>query len=251
MSVSGEAALSGKVALVTGASRGIGRAIAHLLGERGAEVVGTATSDDGARRISDDLEQYGGYGMVLDVADAASVEAGLKQIAERSGAPQILVNNAGVTRDNLMLRMKEDDWESVLNTNLSGTFRASKAVLRGMAKARWGRIINISSVVSGMGNPGQANYCASKAGIEGFSRSLAKEMANRGITVNCVAPGFIDTDMTRKLDDSQRDAMLTVVPAGRLGEPDEIAAVVAFLASKEAGYITGETINVNGGMFMG
>lgn len=243
--------LEGKVALVTGASRGIGREIAKVLADRGAVVIGTATSEAGAEDITEALSPKGGYGIVMNVSDAESIDAGLKAVTEKSGAPVILVNNAGITRDNLLMRMKEDDWDAVINTNLSSIYRTSKAVLRGMAKARWGRIINISSVVAGMGNPGQVNYCAAKAGVEGMTRSLAKEMANRGITVNSVAPGFIDTDMTKKLDDSQRDAMMSVIPAGRLGEPEEVAAVVAFLASQEAAYVTGETINVNGGMFMG
>jgi len=245
--------LEGKVALVTGASRGIGKAIAHELARQGAEVVGTATSAEGAQAITDGLKEAGfsGYGIVMNVAEPESIEAGLKQLAEQSGAPLILVNNAGITRDNLLMRLKDDDWSEVLETNLSSVYRTSKAVLRGMAKARWGRIINISSVVAGMGNPGQGNYCAAKAGVEGFTRSLAKEMSNRGITANCVAPGFIDTDMTKKLDDKQREAMLEIIPAGRLGEPEEVAAVVAFLASDAAGYVTGETINVNGGMYMG
>ena len=245
--------LEGKVALVTGASRGIGKAIAHELARQGAEVVGTATSAEGAQAITDGLKEAGfsGYGIVMNVAEPESIEAGLKQLAEQSGAPLILVNNAGITRDNLLMRLKDDDWSEVLETNLSSVYRTSKAVLRGMAKARWDRIINISSVVAGMGNPGQGNYCAAKAGVEGFTRSLAKEMSNRGITANCVAPGFIDTDMTKKLDDKQREAMLEIIPAGRLGEPEEVAAVVAFLASDAAGYVTGETINVNGGMYMG
>lgn len=245
--------LEGKVALVTGASRGIGKAIAHELARQGAEVVGTATSAEGAQAITDGLKEAGfsGYGIVMNVAEPESIETGLKQLAEQSGAPLILVNNAGITRDNLLMRLKDDDWAEVLETNLSSVYRTSKAVLRGMAKARWGRIINISSVVAGMGNPGQGNYCAAKAGVEGFTRSLAKEMSNRGITANCVAPGFIDTDMTKKLDDKQREAMLEIIPAGRLGEPEEVAAVVAFLASDAAGYVTGETINVNGGMYMG
>jgi len=245
--------LEGKVALVTGATRGIGKAIAHELARLGAEVVGTATSAEGADSISEGLKAAGhnGYGLVMHVADPESIDAGLKQIAEKSGAPLILVNNAGITRDNLLMRLKDDDWASVLETNLSSVYRTSKAVLRGMAKARWGRVINVSSVVASMGNPGQGNYCAAKAGVEGFTRSLAKEMSNRGITANCVAPGFIDTDMTKKLDEKQRNAMLEIIPAGRLGEPDEIASVVAFLASDGAAYVTGETIHVNGGMYMG
>ena len=245
--------LEGKVALVTGASRGIGKAIAHALAAQGADVVGTATSAAGAEAISQSLADAGfkGYGIVMDVSDPDSIESGLNELTEKSGSPLILVNNAGITRDNLLMRLKEDDWTSVLETNLTSVYRLSKVVLRGMAKARWGRIINISSVVAGMGNPGQGNYCAAKAGVEGFTRSLAKEMSNRGITANCVAPGFIDTDMTKKLDDKQREAMLEIIPAGRLGEPEEVAAVVAFLASDAAGYVTGETIHVNGGMYMG
>ncbi|BEH14190.1 MULTISPECIES: 3-oxoacyl-ACP reductase FabG [Marinobacter] len=245
--------LEGKVALVTGASRGIGKAIAHELARQGAEVIGTATSEAGAEAITSGLKEagYQGYGIVMNVAEPESIEAGLKQLTEQSGAPAILVNNAGITRDNLLMRLKDDDWAAVLETNLSSVYRTSKAVLRGMAKARWGRIINISSVVAGMGNPGQGNYCAAKAGVEGFTRSLAKEMSNRGITANCVAPGFIDTDMTKKLDDKQREAMLEIIPAGRLGSPEEVASVVAFLASEGAAYVTGETIHVNGGMYMG
>lgn len=245
--------LDGKIALVTGATRGIGKSIAKALAEQGAQVVGTATSEAGAESITAELESGGfkGFGIVMDVSDPASIEAGLKHVSDELGAPQILVNNAGITRDNLLMRMKDDDWSAVIETNLASVFRTSKAVLRGMAKARWGRIINISSVVAGMGNPGQVNYCAAKAGVEGLTRSLAKEMGNRGITANCVAPGFIDTDMTRKLDDKQRNAMMEVIPAGRLGNPDEVAAVVAFLASEAAAYVTGETIHVNGGMFMG
>lgn len=245
--------LEGKIALVTGATRGIGKAIAENLGRQGATVVGTATTEGGAEQITASLREAGiqGFGMVMDVADPASIEAGLKKMTDEVGAPLILVNNAGITRDNLLLRLKDDDWSAVIDTNLSSVYRLSKAVLRGMAKARWGRIINISSVVAGMGNPGQGNYCAAKAGVEGFTRSLAREMSNRGITANCVAPGFIDTDMTRQLDEGQRDAMLANIPAGRLGAPEEVAAVVGFLASDAAGYVTGDTINVNGGMYMG
>jgi len=245
--------LEGKVALVTGASRGIGQAVARELARQGAEVVGTATTTQGAEAITQGFETVGlnGYGLVMNVADPESIESGLKQLAEKSEAPLILVNNAGITRDNLLMRLKDDDWSAVIETNLSSVYRTSKAVLRAMAKARWGRIINISSVVAGMGNPGQGNYCAAKAGVEGFTRSLAKEMSNRGITANCVAPGFIDTDMTKKLDDKQREAMLEIIPAGRLGEPEEVASVVAFLASDGAAYVTGETIHVNGGMYMG
>ncbi|MBZ2167642.1 3-oxoacyl-ACP reductase FabG [Marinobacter sp. F4216] len=245
--------LEGKTALVTGGTRGIGKAIVHALARQGAEVVGTATSAEGAESITKALSDAGlkGFGIVMDVADPESIDAGLKEVMDKSGAPVILVNNAGITRDNLLMRLKDDDWSSVLETNLSSVYRTSKAVLRGMAKARWGRIINVSSVVAGMGNPGQGNYCAAKAGVEGFTRSLAKEMSNRGITANCVAPGFIDTDMTKKLDDRQREAMLEIIPAGRLGEPEEVAAVVAFLASDAAAYVSGETIHVNGGMYMG
>ena len=245
--------LEGKVALVTGASRGIGQAIARSLTNAGAIVVGTATTEQGASAITDNLARWGGQGngIVMNVADPESIESGIKQISANYGNPLVLVNNAGITRDGLALRMKDDDWSDVINTNLSSVYRTSKAVLRGMTKARWGRIINISSVVASMGNPGQMNYCAAKAGIEGLSRSLAKEIGNRGITVNCVAPGFIDTDMTKGLSDAQREQMLAVVPMQRLGEPEEIAEVVAFLASSAAGYMTGETLHVNGGMYMG
>ncbi|SDX11966.1 3-oxoacyl-ACP reductase FabG [Marinobacter mobilis] len=245
--------LAGKIALVTGATRGIGKAIADALAAQGAKVVGTATTQAGADAITDYLKTagYDGFGIVMNVADPESIDAGLKLVAEQAGAPHILVNNAGITRDNLLMRLKDDDWADVIETNLASVYRTSKAVLRGMAKARWGRIINVSSVVADMGNAGQANYCAAKAGVEGFTRSLAKEMSNRGITANCVAPGFIDTDMTKKLDDKQREAMLDIIPAGRLGRPEEVAAVVAFLASDAAGYVTGETIQVNGGMYMG
>ncbi|PAV27472.1 3-oxoacyl-[acyl-carrier-protein] reductase [Tamilnaduibacter salinus] len=245
--------LDGKVALVTGASRGIGRAIAQTLAQAGAEVVGTATSEAGASAITEALSAapVPGYGVAMNVADTDSVDSALKTITETSGAPVILVNNAGITRDNLMLRLKEEDWDAVIQTNLSGVYRTTRKVLRGMAKARFGRVVNISSVVAGLGNPGQANYCAAKAGIEGFSRSLAREMGNRGITVNCVAPGFIDTDMTKQLDESQREAMLGDIPAARLGEPEEVASLVAYLVSPEAGYVTGQTIGVNGGLYMG
>lgn len=245
--------IEGKVALVTGASRGIGEAIAHALAARGAIVVGTATSDSGAASIADKLAAAGfqGTGMKLDVRDQASVDDVLARIGEQYGAPAILVNNAGITADNLLMRMKDDEWDDVIGTNLSSVYRLSKAVLRGMTRARWGRIICISSVVAGMGNGGQTNYAAAKAGMEGFARALAREVGSRGITVNAVAPGFIDTDMTRALNDSQRSVMLEQIPLGRLGQAGEIASVVAFLAGESAGYITGATIPVNGGMFMG
>lgn len=244
--------LEGKVALVTGASRGIGQAIAHALAAQGAIVVGTATSDQGAQAIADKLAEagYKGTGMKLDVRDADSVAAVLSAITETYGAPAILVNNAGITADNLLMRMKENEWDDVLNTNLGSVYRLSKAVLRGMTKGRWGRIINISSVVGGMGNAGQSNYAAAKAGMEGFTRALAREVGSRAITVNAVAPGFIDTDMTRALNDTQRDVMLEQIPLGRLGQAEEIAAAVGFLASEYAGYITGATLPVNGGMYM-
>jgi 3-oxoacyl-[acyl-carrier protein] reductase len=244
--------LQGKVALVTGASRGIGQAIAFELGRQGAVVIGTATSAAGAERIAEALKANGieGTGLLLDVADSASVASTLEAIQEKYGTPAILVNNAGITRDNLMLRMKDEEWFDVINTNLNSLFRLSKAVLRGMTKARWGRIINIGSVVGAMGNGGQANYAAAKAGLEGFGRALAREVGSRGITVNAVAPGFIDTDMTRELPDAQREALLTQIPLGRLGQAEEIAKVVAFLASEGAGYVTGATVPVNGGMYM-
>lgn len=244
--------LQGKVALVTGASRGIGQATALELGRQGAIVIGTATSANGAEKITAVLQQQGieGVGLVLDVCQPESVAEVLKTIQDSYGAPQILVNNAGITRDNLMLRMGEEDWQSVIDTNLNSLFRLSKAVLRGMSKARWGRIINISSVVGSMGNAGQANYAAAKAGVEGFGRALAREVGSRNITVNAVAPGFIDTDMTRELPEAQRDALKSQIPLARLGEAQEIADTVAFLASDKAGYITGATIPVNGGMYM-
>jgi 3-oxoacyl-[acyl-carrier protein] reductase len=241
-----------KVALVTGASRGIGRAIAEELATGGFTVIGTATSDAGAESISSYLESIGnaGCGMTLNVADQASVSEVLKAIVERFGAPQVLVNNAGITRDNLLMRMKNEEWQDVIDTNLSALYRVSKACLRGMTKARWGRIVNITSVVGSMGNIGQSNYAATKAGAEGFSRALARELGSRSVTVNCVAPGFIDTDMTRELSDEQRDLMLGQIPLGRLGAPAEIAALVAFLCSDAAAYITGETVHINGGMHM-
>lgn len=244
--------LQGKVALVTGASRGIGQAIALELGRQGAVVIGTATTPGGAERIAETLKAAGieGAGLVLDVSNSESVATTLEHIQQHLGQPSILVNNAGITRDNLMLRMKDDEWFDVINTNLNSAYRLSKAVLRGMTKARWGRIVNISSVVGAMGNAGQSNYAASKAGLEGFSRALAREIGSRAITVNSVAPGFIDTDMTRELPDAQRDALLTQIPLGRLGQAEEIAKVVAFLVSDGAAYVTGATIPVNGGMYM-
>ncbi len=244
--------LNGKVALVTGASRGIGAAIAEQLGKAGAIVIGTATSESGAAAISTRLAEQGvrGSGKVLNVTSAESVEALLKSVQEEFGAPAILVNNAGITKDNLLMRMSDEEWFDVINTNLSAIYRLSKGVLRGMMKARWGRIINISSVVGSMGNPGQANYAATKAGVAGFARSLAAEVGSRNITVNTVAPGFIDTDMTKVLPEEQKQQLLSRIPLGRLGAPEEIAAVVAFLASDAGAYISGETIHVNGGMYM-
>lgn len=244
--------LQGKVALVTGASRGIGQAIAHALAAQGATVIGTATSDQGAAAIGEKLTAagYSGTGLKLDVCDPDSIASVLETINKEYGAPAILVNNAGITRDNLLMRMKDEEWDDIISTNLTSVYRLSKAVLRGMSKARWGRIINISSVVGGMGNAGQANYAAAKAGLEGFTRALAREVGSRSVTVNAVAPGFIDTDMTRELNDSQRSVMLEQIPLGRLGAAEEIAATVAFLAGDSAGYITGATIPVNGGMFM-
>ncbi|KUM44042.1 3-oxoacyl-ACP reductase FabG [Pseudomonas sp. EpS/L25] len=244
--------LQGKVALVTGATRGIGQAIALELGRLGATVIGTATSEAGAQRIAESLKANGieGTGLVLNVSDSASVAAALEQVQAQFGAPSILVNNAGITRDNLMLRMKDDEWFDVIDTNLNSLFRLSKAVLKGMTKGRWGRIVSIGSVVGAMGNAGQANYAAAKAGLEGFTRALAREVGSRNITVNAVAPGFIDTDMTRELPEAQREALLTQIPAGRLGQADEIAKVVGFLAGEGAAYVTGATIPVNGGMYM-
>ncbi len=244
--------LTGQIALITGASRGIGAAIAQELGKQGATVIGTATSESGAASISSTfaVANIKGEGMALNVNDAAQIEATLKVIAEKYGDVSILVNNAGITRDTLLMRMKDDDWNAVIGTNLTSVFRMSQAVLRPMMKARTGRIISISSVVGHMGNAGQVNYAAAKAGMTGFSKSLAAEVGSRGITVNCVAPGFIDTDMTAELSEDITNKMLARIPAGRLGNVKEIAATVAFLASPGAAYITGETIHVNGGMLM-
>ena len=242
--------LTGKVALVTGASRGIGKAIAEKLMSQGATVIGTATSESGASAISEYLADNG-KGMVLNVADADSMQALITDITKEYGAIDILINNAGITRDNLLMRMKDDEWQDILDTNLTSIFKMSKAVLRGMMKKRKGRIINVGSVVGSTGNPGQANYAAAKAGVIGFSKSMAREVASRGITVNVVAPGFIDTDMTKALTDEQKEAIFKDIPANRLGDPKEIAATVGFLASDSAAYITGETIHVNGGMHMG
>ncbi|MEI7367380.1 3-oxoacyl-ACP reductase FabG [Pectobacterium colocasium] len=239
----------GKIALVTGASRGIGRAIAETLVARGAKVIGTATSEKGAEAISSWLGDNG-KGYMLNVADAASVESVLAEIRAEFGEVDILINNAGITRDNLLMRMKDDEWHDILDTNLTSVFRLSKAVMRAMMKKRFGRIITIGSVVGTMGNAGQANYAAAKAGLIGFSKSLAREVASRGITVNVVAPGFIETDMTQALTEEQRAGILTQVPANRLGDAKEIASAVVFLASDEAAYITGETLHVNGGMYM-
>ncbi|MFI8418099.1 3-oxoacyl-ACP reductase FabG [Serratia sp. NPDC078593] len=239
----------GKVVLVTGASRGIGRAIAESFVARGAKVIGTATSENGAAAIGDYLGTNG-KGFMLNVVDAQSIDSVLASIRAEFGEIDILVNNAGITRDNLLMRMKDDEWQDILDTNLTSVFRLSKAVMRAMMKKRFGRIITIGSVVGTMGNAGQANYAAAKAGLIGFSKSLAREVASRGITVNVVAPGFIETDMTRALTEDQRAGILASVPANRLGDAKEIASAVAFLASDEAGYITGETLHVNGGMYM-
>lgn len=239
----------GKIALVTGASRGIGKAIALTLIARGATVIGTATSEKGAEAITAYLDGKG-KGFTLNVTDPTSIDETLNNIRQQFGEIDILVNNAGITRDNLLMRMKEDEWQDVIDTNLSSVYRLSKSVLRAMMKKRCGRIISIASVVGVMGNAGQANYAAAKAGLIGFSKSLAREVASRGITINVVAPGFIETDMTKALTDEQRAGILSQVPANRLGDPQEIASAVAFLASDEAGYITGETLHVNGGMYM-
>ena len=242
-----------KIALVTGASRGIGKAIALALGKAGFVVLGTATSEAGADAIGACLREQNieGRGFVMNVSEMASVEAALAAMQEQFGVPQVLVNNAGITRDNIMLRMKEEEWDDVINTNLNSMYRLTKAVLKGMTKARCGRIINISSVVGLMGNAGQANYAAAKGGVEGFTRALAREVGSRNITVNSVAPGFIQTDMTDQLPENQRESLLSQIPLGRLGQPEEVASAVVWLASETAGYVTGTTINVNGGMFTG
>jgi 3-oxoacyl-[acyl-carrier protein] reductase len=242
--------IQGQIALVTGASRGIGRAIAAALAAQGVVVIGTATSEAGATTIGDALDAHGGRGIVLDVNDGAALEAAIDAIVKQHGALQILVNNAGITRDTLAMRMKDADWDAVLDTNLKAVFRASRAVMRTMMKQRYGRIVNITSVVGASGNPGQANYAAAKAGVAGMTRALARELGSRGVTVNCVAPGFIATDMTQGLAEAQKAALLAQIPIGRLGTPQEIAAAVLFLASPAAGYITGTELHVNGGMFM-
>lgn len=244
--------LSNEIALVTGASRGIGRAIADALGKAGATVIGTATTDEGAGKISERFKEGGirGEGRALDVNDAKRSESLVKDVQGNFGAVTILVNNAGITRDNLLMRMKEEEWDAIMSTNLKSVFRLSKAVLRGMMKARHGRIVNIASVVGLTGNPGQSNYAAAKAGIIGFTKSMAREVGSRNITVNVIAPGFIDTDMTRELTESQRESLVRQVPLERLGTPEDVASAVVFLASSGAAYITGETLHVNGGMYM-
>ncbi len=245
--------LDGRVALVTGATRGIGKAVAHELGSRGAYVIGTGTSDDGAEKISTAFGDASvkGHGARLDVTDGDQIDELLKQINADHGAPAILINNAGITRDNLLMRMKEEDWDAIMQTNLTSVFKMTKAVMRGMMKARWGRIVSVTSVVGSIGNAGQANYSAAKAGTAGFTRSIAAELASRNITCNAIAPGFIDTDMTSGLPAEQRDALTGTIPLGRLGTPADIAHAAGFLASEEAGYITGVTLHVNGGMYMG
>lgn len=244
--------LDNQIALVTGASRGIGAAIAQELGKQGAAVIGTATTVNGAEQITQALQQAGikGVGMALDVNDAAQVDATLKAIAETYGEVTILVNNAGITRDTLLMRMKDEDWDAVISTNLTSVYRLSQAVMRPMMKARHGRIISVSSIVGHTGNAGQTNYAAAKAGMSGFTKSLAQELGSRGVTVNCVAPGFIDTDMTRELPEKVKTDLLSRIPMGKLGQVQDIAAAVAFLASPSAAYITGETLHVNGGMYM-
>ena len=244
--------LTDKIALVTGASRGIGRAVALQLAEQGAQVIGTATSEKGAENITAYLKEAGlnGHGIVLNVADPDNVKATLAELQNEVGAPQIVVNNAGITRDNLFMRMKDEEWDDVIGTNLSGIFHVCRTCIKPMIKARWGRIVNIGSVVGTSGNPGQANYVASKAGVIGFSKSLAIELASRNVTVNVVAPGFIDTDMTKALNEKQRESILNNVPMNRLGQPDDIAAAVTFLVSPGADYMTGQTLHVNGGMYL-
>ncbi len=244
--------MSSQIAVVTGASRGIGRAIAIRLARDGNFVVGTATTNAGAEGISKGFEDAGlkGVGRLLDVSDGEAVDSFIKSVTDEFGAPAILVNNAGITRDNLLMRMKDDDWDAIIQTNLTSVYRLSKAVMRGMTKARFGRIVNITSVVGATGNAGQANYAAAKAGIIGFTKSLAKELGSRNITVNAVAPGFIDTDMTRSLPEEHKKALIGQIPLARLGQPDEIAGAVAFLCSPDGAYITGETLHVNGGMYM-
>jgi len=243
--------LQGKVALVTGASRGIGKAVAELLAKNGAIVVGSATTEDGARKITEYLKDKNGFGIALNISDQQSIDDAVANIAAKVGEPAIIVNNAGITADNLFLRMKIEEWDSVINTNLTGIFRLIKASIKPMMKMRWGRIVNISSVVAFTGNAGQTNYSAAKAGLVGFSKSLALEFASRGITVNVVAPGFIDTDMTRELSQEQRAKLIEKIPVGRIGSPEDIAHAVHFLVTDTANYITGETIHVNGGMLMG
>jgi 3-oxoacyl-[acyl-carrier protein] reductase len=243
-------AIEGQVALVTGASRGIGRAIALELAARGMKVTGTATTEAGALAIGEALAPHGGRGIVLNVNDAAGVDAAIDALVKEQGGIQVLVNNAGITRDTLAMRMKDDDWDAVLDTNLKAVFRLARAVMRPMMKQRYGRIVSITSVVGASGNPGQANYAAAKAGVAGMTRALARELGSRGITVNCVAPGFIETDMTKALTEAQTTALLAQVPLGRLGQASDIAHAVAFLASPQAGYITGTELHVNGGMFM-
>ena len=245
-----DVSMQGQVALVTGASRGIGRAIALALAERGMKVVGTATSEVGAQAIGEALAGHGGRGLVLNVTDGAALDAAIDALVKELGGLHVLVNNAGITRDTLSMRMKDEDWDAVLDTNLKAVFRASRAAIRPMMKQRYGRIVSITSVVGASGNPGQANYAAAKAGVAGMTRALARELGSRGITVNCVAPGFIETDMTKALTEAQTTALLAQVPLGRLGQAADIAHAVAFLASPQAGYITGTELHVNGGMFM-